>query len=483
MLPPPPAPWADLSSGFASIDSEVGVESWMARLRRLTAPPALRWAFSAAAALLLAGGLYYQFRETPSVQAAALLKRAVGMTATDAAPARPVRMRTSVRNRAAVPAMLRAAHYRPEAPLSARSFQEWRDTLTGKRDEVATIRDPEAPAENVYRIRTISLQGELAAASLLLRATDLHPVESRFEFRNQEWVDYREISDASTTNGGTPPDTRLEAPMRGVVPSRPTVTSGSSASISEELRVLAALHEIGADLGDPVEVNRESDRVVVSGVGIAPERRKKIEQALSGIPHVAMEFRDPGAGGAAPAADAVVESPSSKTQTAASGVPAGASSAQARLEKQLGGRTEFERLSAQMLDGMDRAMARAYALRALARRFPEGTEMTAENRAALGELAGEHARALRSQVDELYRTLAPVLSAMGGAAAPGRPVGAYRSWQEAAEETLAASRRVDVLLSTLLGVTPEPANAHVPTELLAAFADLRSALETCQRLL
>src|SRR5690242_13728000 len=55
--PPPPAPWADLSEGFARIDSEVGVESWMARLgRMLTAPPARRLAFSATAALVLAGG-------------------------------------------------------------------------------------------------------------------------------------------------------------------------------------------------------------------------------------------------------------------------------------------------------------------------------------------------------------------------------------------------------------------------------------------
>src|SRR5438045_5158428 len=65
LLPPPPAPWADLSDGFARIDSEVGVESWMARVSRwLTAPPARRWALSAATALGLAAAPFYQFRET-----------------------------------------------------------------------------------------------------------------------------------------------------------------------------------------------------------------------------------------------------------------------------------------------------------------------------------------------------------------------------------------------------------------------------------
>src|SRR5690242_2717821 len=78
MLPEPPSPWGELSSGFARIDSEVGVESWTARMGRwLTAPSPLRWSMAAVAALILAFGAYYQLHETPSVQAAALLQRAV----------------------------------------------------------------------------------------------------------------------------------------------------------------------------------------------------------------------------------------------------------------------------------------------------------------------------------------------------------------------------------------------------------------------
>src|SRR4051812_5504918 len=174
-LPPPPAPWADLSAGFARIDSEVGVESWMARFGHwLAAPPARRWALSATAVLLLAAGLVYQFRETPSVQAATLLQRAVTVAATHSVPARPVRMRTNIKNRAVVPVMLRSAHYNSEAPLSAKSFQEWRDGLSSKRDEVTTVPDPESPAQNCYRIETAAADGELTIASMILRATDLH---------------------------------------------------------------------------------------------------------------------------------------------------------------------------------------------------------------------------------------------------------------------------------------------------------------------
>src|SRR5436190_1235463 len=154
-LPAPPMPWADLSQGFARIDSMVGVESWMARLGRwLAAPPARRLAWTAATALLLAAGLWYQFHETPTVQAAALLKRAVTVAASHPAAAKPIRMRTNIKNRAMIPAMLRSARYNAQEPLSAKSYQEWRDGAGVTRDEVSTVADPQSPSGTCYKIRT-----------------------------------------------------------------------------------------------------------------------------------------------------------------------------------------------------------------------------------------------------------------------------------------------------------------------------------------
>jgi len=48
---------------------------------------------------------------------------------------------------------------------------------------------------------------------------------------------------------GMPPD-RVEAPAEAVYP----------ADIAEELQVVAALHQVGADLGDPVEIARTAGR-------------------------------------------------------------------------------------------------------------------------------------------------------------------------------------------------------------------------------
>jgi hypothetical protein len=471
-LPAPPAPWADLSEEFARIDSEVGAGSWLARLGNLlAAPPARRWAMTAAAVVILGAGLYYRLHETPSAQASALLKRAVAIASSRQAPARQIRIRTSVRNRAVIPAMFREAKYKAENPLSAKSFQDWREQAVGTQDTVATVPDPQAPGQSRYQIQTTAAEGDLAVASLTLRATDLRPVEGRFEFRNREWVEYEEISEASTTDGGTPDVTRLEVPMRQAVPSRSAaLPSGSSASISEELRVIGALHEIGADLGDPVEVNLADGLVVVSGVGVTPERQREIRSALEGIPHVAVQFSNPGTPGASVADGAVdADSPSR-------------SALQSRMEQQFGGRAEFERFSGLYLDQMESAMARVYAIRALAQRFPDGSQMADADSTRLRGLARQHLSVLTGQVNELHRALAPVLVSLGGRSAQGRPASG-RSWQTATEDLFRSSRRLELLLSNLLGATREGGSANLPADVLAAFADVKVELDALELML
>ncbi len=252
---------------------------------------------------------------------------------------------------------------------------------------------------------------------------------------------------------------------RTVPPSRSAaLPSGNPASISEELRVLVALHEIGADLGDPVEINSSGSRILVSGVGVSATRQREIRKALDGMPNVTVEFADP----AGTTASSAATDPEPVTPK-----PSGI---QSRVEQHLGGRAEFDRFSGHLLDAMDTAMAHAYALRSLAQRFPEGTEMNAADRALLGDLAREHAKALTSQLSDLHRTLAPVLVSLGGSPAQGRPATPRAAWQPTAEEVFQSSRRIELLLSTLLGVTPEPPSAQIPTDLLTAFAEVRSSL-------
>ena len=483
-LPAPPAPWADLSREFDRIDAEVAAQSFSARLTRWLMPtPAMRWLLSGAAIVALAAGLYYQFHETPSVQAASLLKRAVAAAQAHPAPARRIQVRTRtakyiLNHGPAVPAvaaMFEAAHYNFDNPLSAKSFGEWRNTLPASKDEVRTVADPVDPGKSCFEIKTIAAAGELATASLMLRTNDLLPVQGRFEFRDQEWVELTDFTDASATEGGTPATTRLEAPVRRTEPSRSAaVPSGSSASISEELRVLAALHDLGADLGDPLEVKLADGRVLVSGIGISSERQRQIHEKLDSIPGVTMQFgsAEAGADVSAGGPPQTVAEPASKN-----------TKLESRLEKQLGGRFEFERFSGQMLDWTEAAMSRGYALRALAQRFPAGSEagLSAPDRQLLDDLIRDHAAQFSAKVDSLHRALAPVLVSLGGIPAQGRPANRHGSWQAAAEDAVSTGRRVDMLLSQLFGMAPQAGNAqNLPSDLLAALADLQADVQECQ---
>jgi hypothetical protein len=237
--------------------------------------------------------------------------------------------------------------------------------------------------------------------------------------------------------------------------------------------VLAALHEIGADLGDPVEVKLADGRVLVSGVGIPVGRQREIQAKLDSIPRVTVRFGPAEVGQDLPTNNppqAVAEAPRNTRL-------------ESRLEKQLGGRVEFDRVSSQMLDWTEAAMARAYALRALAQRFQAGDEaqMTASDRQLLDDLARNHATNFAARIDGLHRTLAPVLVSLGGVTAQGRPANSHGAWQPAAEDAFRAGRKVEMLLSQLFGMAPERANAQsLPTDLLAAMAELQADLEDCR---
>ncbi len=489
-LPDPPNPWPDLYREFARIDSSASGESHMVAKQLAARFVALlgramvrRWALGAVAALVMVCAVWYQFRETPSVQAAVLLKRAVLAAEAQATPARRViQIRTKTQkftrtlgsrravaaeaSTAPIQAKLQTAHFDWEDPLSAKSYQAWRNGVAAKQDEVTAT-------QASYRIRTVAAEGELASASLVLRTADLRPVEERLEFRDKEWVELTDITDATTRDDGSPVATNVEPPVRPAVPSRLAATLSGPASISDELQVLSALHEIGADLGDPVQVELSGGRVAVGGVGISPERQRQIHDLLDAVPHVTVQFSEPAAA-TAPA------EPASPDIAGAGVAPVGF---QARVEKQLGGHAEFEKFSARILDRNEALMSRAYALRRLSERFPADDGLTARDREVLRDMARQHAAALAGEVAAIERALAPLLVSMGGSAV-SRPAATHTSWQPATAELFHASHRLEVLVSVLLGVTPgSSATERLPSDLLSAIGEVRANLDSCQRLL
>src|ERR1035438_6379107 len=299
-MPAPPAEWRDLYRDFSRIDESLAHESLLVRLARpLVHAGAPRWAMAAVLAMLVVG-VFYQLRQTPSVQAATLLKRAIATAEAKPRLVHRIRVRTGnldftrvigpqaplTSAAADIGGLFNLAHYDWNDPLSARSFEQWRDRQIHTTDDVSTVAAG-------YRIRTVAREGEIAEASITLEASDLMPVDERIEFRDNEWVELTEIAESTTESGGITVAPRVEVPVRAAEPpSRlAAFAPGPSASISDELQVLSALHEVEADLGDPIEVSLSNGKVLVTGRAVLPAgRQRKIQAALADMPMVEMQF-------------------------------------------------------------------------------------------------------------------------------------------------------------------------------------------------
>jgi hypothetical protein len=495
-MPEAPKPWRDLYRDFSRIDESLANTSLLGRVMRpLVHSGAPRWAFVAGLAALIVLISLYQLRQAPSVQAASILRKAVAVSQSKPRPARRIRVRTSrqqeftrlagaqaallaVAEAQAVAALFRAAHYDWNDPLSARAFQQWRDAQVHKSDEVTAVSNPQAPSEHFTRIRTVSAEGELRAASITLNIDDYGPVEERLEFRDREWIELSEIAEASTESAGSPGAPHGEVPVRAAEPpSRPAAFAPwSPASISDELQVLSALSGIEADLGDPVDVTLANGKVLVTGGdGIPSRRQDQIRASLANLPRVEVVF-SPASTAAVPAETAVTASPAG---TAASPM-------QARLEKHLGGHTEFDRFSTQVLDLDDAAMQRVYALRRLAQKVSPQDEAQLNSRDLdlLHELTRKHTAVLAEKVGTMERILVPTLSSLGGTAVSVHPAGSHTAWQPAAEDVYRSARRVEVLVSQMLGMTAGKASTGaLPSDLMSALQELRGNLDDCRKFL
>jgi len=495
-LPPAPAPWRPLD--FESVDTELASQSVAARLARFFSPhqgAPLRWALTGAAVLALAFVAIHKLGETPRVEAAALLKKAVAVSEARPHTAKRLRITTSRRQitrviygadvtapgEAEIAALFQTAHYDWSDPLSAQAFSRWRDQLARKQDRVET------PDKDSYIIKTTTGESELTSATLEMRATDFEAVEGRFEFRNREWVEMTELVDQQTLPASTLAGTaggmsrQPDMPPVPLHSTPPAPEPEEPSAYAEQLQVFSALHQVGADLGDPIEVNREGRDVVVSGTGVSHQHQQQLHALLDRLPHVVVRFNDP----SLPASNPPAEEPATRDAAGPE-----APKYPARLEARLGGRPQFERFSGQVLDWTDSAMSRVYALRRLAQQFPAEAEagMRPGDRRTLHALGAEHAAALAKDLQKIASTVPPVLSGLG-AAGSSPAASSASAWQAAAENLFTSGRRVETLLAEVLGVSAgttaaiRPQGADAASQLLTALAQFTRDNEQCLRLL
>ncbi|HEU0139724.1 MAG TPA: zf-HC2 domain-containing protein [Bryobacteraceae bacterium] len=452
----PPRPWQNLEPEFSRIDREAA-----ARLRR-AAPRTHRWL--AVAATVLVAVIIYQFSRENSVSAAELLDKAtqtgvatepgrrIRMKTRQNALVRPARLTATTPQRAVndssfiqIKALFEQARFSWEDPLSARAFAEWRNRLEEKSDEVTVLGSGNQRAERQYRIRTTTPEGVLAEASLTLRANDLRPLHETLRFRNNEWVEIVEAEPA-----GDMPSRQMEPPPP-IASSRESISPESveetPAGADEELHVIAALNRIGADLGEPLEVRRETAerRILVTGIGIDPARQKQILGLVASIPGVSVQFEDP---------HPVESLPSEGVQAPVAAGPK--PPLHDLLKEKLGAGRPVEQFVDRVLALSDSALSRAHALHSLSERFPPEVERAFEapDRSLLGSIRLQHSRALLSIADQLERELDTLLS---GTVRERAPPGQCGTWQQCAAGILRTTQELDETLNlALAGTQPEP---------------------------
>ena len=322
----------------------------------------------------------------------------------------------------------------------------------------------------------------LVAATITIRTWESRPAGDAPPSRPQSPA-HKIPQDAPSPPAGTPARTETRVPSARVrAPERQPVVI--EASLADELRAVAALHQLGADLGDPVEVAREGGRVIVRGAGVSPVLERQIREAFLAMPGVELQFPRPAAGGGPPSGSAAPETPLPNAAMPPANVP---SAAQNRLEEQLGGHAQFEIFSSQLLDHQEAAMARIYALRRLAMQFPADEEkgLSPGEQRLLHDLGREHIIALSREIAAIQRLAGLVLASIGPSTTPSVTAGAA-TWQAAAGDLFLTGRQIDSLIAGLIGAAaPESASpAGNPSQaLLIALAQIRLSVQQCEQLL
>ena len=476
-LPPPPASWNDLRPKFEELDRSLAPPRLLPVVR-----PARFFRFqpaywvAAAACAILAFVLIRRLERPPAVSAAELLRKAVAAQSSSE-PRRLIRIktdrRTFLRPASVKPAgaaaetadlkqMFDAAPFSWEDPLSAQSYAAWHDQLPAKLDQLETINRDDSTGVGVFVIKTSTSASSLRTATLTLRARDLRPLREMLEFTS-ETVEITDVPQASgneivETPAKSGPGT-ARAPMRTIEPRYAPSAAG------QKLEVFLALHRIGADLGEPIEIRQSGDHLLVIGTGLTTARQEQLRSALSQISSVDLRFDE------------------AKANPRSSDTPAGKSGAttapmQPRLLTLLGGRESAEDFTNRALDASDMMMAHLHALRALARAFPGDIErnLSSGDQGVLISLRNDHSTALSQHVADLQRILKPVIPQAPATTVPE----SASNWQTSVEVLFAIAQQFDDSLNASLA-GPEAGDDIGFARLATALSRLQSQLAFYER--
>jgi hypothetical protein len=339
--------------------------------------------------------------------------------------------------------VLGANRMNPQQPLSAASFEVWRQSLAEKREEVSRSQT-EAGETLTLRVSAVAetAVGQITEASLVVRGRDWRPQAQSLKVRGENEIREYELNETAyeviplavltVFAEPAPAATRIPAapPLTVATPLAANPLPTSAELRNAEVAALYALHQLKADLGEQIEIARESnEQIVVRGQVETPQRKQELIAALKGIPFAAARIQtfDEATAQAAPKQPpaTIAPLPDANGDRAPD---AGVNLFERRLARYFAERAgtasedaaAINRRIAQMANSAfaesSAALASGYALRRLAEQFDDGSDeqMSVAAAARLREVISNHLAEINTRSRNLRTLLEPALISIAG---------------------------------------------------------------------
>ena len=370
-------------------------------------------------------------------------------------------------------------------PLAAAPIAQWHGRLSSASDSVVedagrvtvTTQAPaDAPASAIRR------------AELVLRRADWHPLELRLTLAEDEFA-IREVSSEVVDSAAVDasllpaepiapalPPTPPAAPLPALVEFTPPVAASFN-PLATQMAVLWSIHQLGADLAEPVQVFCcFAGDVVLEAAGVPDSRLEQLRAIATANPHTRFD------------SDGAISPPQQSSPDAAP-PPLPDSPADPSLDSRLsdffGSFEARENFTRAILAQSDALLTRAYALRKLAADWPAALETTLDpaSRAHLDAMAADHSAAAANAAREAAQLLDPLAAALTVSYTPQSSPSAEH-WQDAIPSLFSRAREADSLIRLVFTRNDRPPMSRAALERLCsltremagALADLRQSI-------
>ena len=379
--------------------------------------------------------------------------------------------------------------------LDPEAYSRWRASQPREADAVKQI------GNDWLRLETSSPVGQVAEASLTVRANDFHAVAESMRLRNNTQIQVSEESWDVVGSASIPPGIFAPAARESStetsealppIPARSEVPTDTDLA-NAEVEAQTTLHELGADLGEQIALTIRPDRVIaIDGVIADDSRKRQLAEAFRAMPYVKLNLLTVEE---AAAQEEQKEQKSGVSQIARTDQrPVQlAASAPPLLESQLLTRfpdkDQRSQYVNQTLSLAQSASGRAWALNRLADQYPPDKITLLNNieRDKLHMLLTDHISALREDTSALLNQLGQILSLASNTPAVNASISdpsdhtidrshGSDGWQEHIRRIHSSVDVVHGSISTLLAGSPDSDKESVDSIEL----NLRTALNRLQ---